>query len=295
MAKCAVVMVSGKDSLDEAYKRCCELAYSHYENFPVARMVPKRLRKHVAAVYAFARTADDIADEGHDELDGANPVRVERLRLFEAQLDLPEKERDLQWSWIFCALSNTMKEFSIPDTLFRDLISAFSQDVVKKRYETFDELLDYCRRSANPVGRLVLILHGFRDESMFAMSDDICTALQLANFWQDMSVDALKNRIYVPKSDWGGADEGAFFAKSASGALKNVVKFECDRTRAMFLRGAPLVKALPFPLSLEIKVTLAGGMSILDKISANGFDTLSSRPSLGGFDKVKIFFKALFL
>ncbi|MBP3526524.1 MAG: squalene/phytoene synthase family protein, partial [Opitutales bacterium] len=186
-------------SLESAYAKCERLANSHYENFPVAKMVPKRLRKHVAAVYAFARTADDIADEEHESIAEDDPSRIERLAEFEAQLDVSDPSGlDPRWNWIFAACSDTVKKFSIPKSLFRDLVSAFAQDVVKKRYADFPELLDYCRRSANPVGRLVLLLHGFSDEERFAMSDDICTALQLANFWQDMRVDKLKNRIYIP-------------------------------------------------------------------------------------------------
>ena len=285
-------MTSSK--LDFAYSKCADLAYSHYENFPVAKMVPQKLRKHVAAVYAFARTADDIADEEHETVAADDPARVARLREFEAQLDIASAEElDPRWDWIFLALSNTIDEFDIPKQLFRDLISAFAQDVVKKRYATFGEVLDYCRRSANPVGRLVLILHNIKYQKLFEYSDNICAALQLANFWQDMSVDRLKNRIYIPQEDWGSLKESDIFAAAASGAVRNLVKFQVDRTEKLFAAGEKLVKELPFPLRLEIKITLAGGRAILNKIRKLGYDTLSERPSLDLFDKIKLLINAL--
>ena len=280
--------------LETAYEKCQKLADEHYENFPVAKMVPKAIRKHVAAVYAFARTADDIADEEHDSIAADDPIRVENLRKFESQLDLPFEELDSKWAWIFIAVADTIEKFSIPKQLFKDLISAFAQDVVKKRYTDFPELLDYCRRSANPVGRLVLLLHNINDDTLFKYSDDICSALQLANFWQDMSVDRYKNRIYIPQSDWNGADENELFAPQASDKVKKILQFECDRTEEMFKSGERLVKHLPFPLSLEIKLTLAGGRSILKKIKSQDYDTLSKRPKLNTLDKIKLLLSAIF-
>ena len=281
------------NQVDNAYAKCVELANSHYENFPVAKMVPKHLRKHVAAVYAFARTADDIADENHEQIAEDDHIRVKNLEEFESQLNMPAEKRNPQWAWIFTACDCTIKEFSIPKQLFFDLVSAFKQDVVKKRYADFPELLDYCRRSANPVGRLVLLLHGFSDETRFAQSDSICTALQLANFWQDMSVDKLKNRIYIPQSDWNGLTENDFFADSASPEVRDVLKFQVQRTAKLFDAGALLPKSLPFPLSLEIRATLAGGRTILEKITQQDFDTLKARPKITKFDKLKILFKSL--
>ena len=280
--------------LNTAYQKCQKLADEHYENFPVAKMVPKAIRKHVAAVYAFARTADDIADEEHESIAEDDPIRIENLRKFEAQLDLPDENLDPQWAWIFIAVADTIEKFSIPKQLFKDLISAFAQDVVKKRYADFPELLDYCRRSANPVGRLVLLLHKINDETLFKYSDDICSALQLANFWQDMSVDRFKNRIYIPQSDWNGATEEELFAIKASERVKKILQFECERTEEMFKSGERLVEHLPFPLRLEIKLTLAGGRSILNKIKSQNYDTLWMRPKLNTFDKVKLLFSAIF-
>ena len=281
------------NQLQDAYDKCTQLAHSHYENFPVAKMVPKHLQKHIAAVYAFARTADDIADEQHDTIAEDSPVRVQNLEKFESQLDLPDNQRDPQWNWIFTACDNTIAEFNIPKQLFRDLVSAFKQDVIKKRYSDFDELKDYCRRSANPVGRLVLLLHGFNDEVRFAQSDAICTALQLANFWQDMSVDKFKNRIYIPQADWNGLDEKDFFAESASKEVRDVLKVQVERTEKLFKAGEALPKSLPLPLSIEIRATLAGGRTILRKIIEQDFDTLKARPKITKFDKIKILLKSL--
>ena len=281
------------NQLQDAYDKCMQLAHSHYENFPVAKMVPKHLQKHIAAVYAFARTADDIADEQHDTIAENSPIRVQDLERFESQLDLPDNQRAPQWNWIFTACDNTIAEFNIPKQLFRDLVSAFKQDVIKKRYFDFDELKDYCRRSANPVGRLVLLLHGFNDEVRFAQSDAICTALQLANFWQDMSVDKFKNRIYIPQADWNGLNEKDFFAESASKEVRDVLKFQVERTEKLFKAGEALPKSLPFPLSIEIRATLAGGRTILRKIIEQDFDTLKARPKITKFDKIKILLKSL--
>lgn len=283
--------------LERAYSLCVDLAMKHYENFPVARMVRKDLRKYVSAVYAFARTSDDIADEGHETLSGEDEARLEGLRQFGVELDKCIEgnlsELESKWDWIFVALADTIKRFEIPRELFKDLLSAFSQDVVKKRYKDFEELKDYCRRSANPVGRLVLILHGYRDEKMFKESDAICTGLQLANFWQDMSIDKLKNRIYIPMSDWGSLREEEIFSGEANKELRECLKFQVDRTECLFREGEGLCRKLKFPLSLEIAVTICGGRAILGKIEIQGYDTLSRRPSLNKVDKVKLFLKAL--
>ena len=285
-------------TLKDAYDKCEKLAFGHYENFPVARLVPKAVRPHISAVYAFARTADDIADEQHDSIPADSPERVERLDAYENLLDETLKTGlcpDPNYAWIFEPCADTISKFSVPVGLFKDLLSAFKQDVVKKRYETFDELKDYCRRSANPVGRLVLILHGLGSEERFKMSDAICTALQLANFWQDMSVDKDKGRIYVPQCDWNGLSEDDFLkSESASDKMRQVVKFQVERTRSLFDQGDGLPKTLPFPLSLEIRLTLAGGRTICDMVEKRGFDTISGRPHIGSLDKLKILLKSIF-
>jgi len=283
--------------LQKAYQKCQRLADEHYENFPVARLVPKAIRKHVAAVYAFARTADDIADEDHETLAADSPLRIERLNAFCRKLDDSLKQPpvfDAEHEWIFAPVADTIRKFCIPPQLFKDLVSAFAQDVVKKRYADFEELLDYCRRSANPVGRLVLLLHGFKDEERFALSDKICTALQLANFWQDISVDKTKGRIYVPITDWGGLTEEDFLFKPISDEMRACIKSQVERTQKMFDEGKRLFKKLHFPLSLEIKITVAGGMGILEKIRSQNFDTITRRPKFSKADKLRLLLKSLF-
>ncbi|MFI3291538.1 MAG: squalene synthase HpnC [Opitutales bacterium] len=286
-------------NLKEAYKKCVDLAMSHYENFPVARMMPKNIRENVSAVYAFARTSDDIADENHENIEAASEIRTKELELFESQLKLMQtKPQALEekWAWIFIALADTTKKFDIPVSLYTDLTSAFKQDVVKKRYETFDDVLDYCKRSANPVGRLVLLLHSINDEKLFEMSDYICTALQLANFWQDMSLDWQKDRIYVPQEDWKtyNLKEEDFFKDTASKSMTDCVKFQCERTHDLFNKGGDLPKYLPRLLKLEIKLTLAGGRGILNKIAKLKYNTLAKRPSFNKLDKIKILLASIF-
>lgn len=285
----------------EAYDRCLALTRAHYENFPVARLVPRRLQPAVAAVYAFARTADDIADEGYDRPGGpilSTADRLTRLRDFEQALLAGDNLKSVpaEWDWIFTAVADTRAKYHVPVSLFQDLLSAFSQDVTTLRYATFTDLLDYCRRSANPVGRLVLLLHGFNDEKRFAESDAICTALQLANFWQDVSVDWKKGRVYVPQEDWMkyGVVEADFAASTASAKLRECLRFEVERTRGLFDQGRPLPASLPFPLSLEIRITWLGGSAILDRVAAQDYDSLRSRPALGKVDKVRLLFRALF-
>ncbi len=284
----------------EAYARCLALTRTHYENFPVARLVPKRLQPAVAAVYAFARTADDIADEGVDRPGGpilSVPERLTRLRDFENALlaDNPASVPP-EWDWIFAAVADTRQRYQIPTQLFQDLLSAFTQDVTVKRYATFAEVLDYCRRSANPVGRLVLLLHGFNDEKRFAESDAICTALQLANFWQDVAVDWKKGRVYVPQEDWAshGVVEADFGAATASPNMRALMKYQVARTYGLFAEGRPLPASLPFPLSLEIRITWLGGSSILDRIVAQDYDTLCARPALGTWDKARLLWRGVF-
>ncbi len=287
--------------LAEAYARCLALTRSHYENFPVARMVPRRLQPAVGAVYAFARTADDIADEGVDRPGGAILSTAERLtRLNDFDRALVASDRGEpgppEWEWIFLAVADTRKKHQLPISLFRDLLSAFTQDVTVTRYATQADVLDYCRRSANPVGRLVLLLHGYNDEKRFAESDAICTALQLANFWQDVAVDWKKNRVYVPQEDWGRfcVTERDFAAAEASPGLRECLRYQVERTRGLFDLGRPLPGSLTWPLSLEIRVTWLGGSAILDAVTAQNYDTLRSRPAIGTWDKARLLFRAFF-
>ncbi len=284
-------------SLEAAYARCEHLSRTHYENFPVARLVPKAIRPHVSAVYAFARTADDIADERPDDPALTNETRLAGLARMNAQLDAVKNGGALaeDTQWIFLPLADTVKRFNIPVQLFRDLLSAFAQDVTVKRYETFEDVLDYCRRSANPVGRLVLLLHGMSDDERFAMSDAICTALQLANFWQDVAVDWKKDRIYIPAEDRRreGVDESYFAQPQANEAFRRCMRFQVERTQAIFDKGRALPGTLPFPLSVEIRATWFGGTAILRKIEAQKYDTLRGRPAITTFDKIRLLLKAI--
>jgi len=287
-------------SLEAAYQQCHELTREHYENFPVARLVPKTIRPHVSAIYAFARTSDDLADENWDTPDGPTPdQRLADLDAFATELVAATQDQPLrrpEWAWIFVALADTVRKCDLPLHLFTDLLSAFKQDVTTLRYATFDDILDYCRRSANPIGRLVLLLHGYRDEQLFQWSDQICTALQLANFWQDVSIDIKKNRIYIPQVDLTrfGVTETMLTQPKATQAYKDCLKFQVDRTYELFKQGRVLSRHLKFPLSMEIRLTWLGGQTILDKIIEQDYDTVELRPKLNAKDKVNLLRKAAF-
>jgi squalene synthase HpnC len=275
--------------VDGAYRFCQDLANRHYENFPVAsRLMPRRLRKHVAALYAFARIADDFADEA--EYEG---VRRERLLDWRRQLD--ETGIKPPSHPVFLALGATLKELDLPKQPFDDLLSAFLQDTEKARYATFDEVLDYCRRSANPVGRIVLMIHGYRDEQRFRYSDAICTGLQLANFWQDVSVDLKKDRIYIPEEDFKahGYSEADLRMGVYNERFKNLMKFEVARARALFDQGRPLESTLRWPLSFEIRLTWFGGRQILKMIHRLDFDVIRTRPALKKRDWIPLAARAL--
>ncbi len=273
--------VADPSDVEGAYAFCESLVRSHYENFPVAsRLLFGRARRAIAALYGFARLSDDFADE--PEYEG---VRLERLEEWRREL-AAVREDGVPGHPVFVALRDAVKKFALPLEPFEDLLSAFTQDVTKKRYESFAEVLDYCRRSANPVGRIVLMVHGYRDPELLRMSDAICTGLQLANFWQDMSVDLKKDRIYVPREDFErfGYSEGDMFRGAANEALRALTAFEVARARRLFAQGRALPSKLRWPLSWEIALTVRGGLAILDKIEAQGFITLGRRPALGKLD-----------
>jgi squalene synthase HpnC len=288
-------------AIADAYEACTKLARAHYENFPVGRLVPKEMQPHVHAVYAFARYADDLADEGYAgsaKAQGARDVMTPEERLaaldeWERQLCSPPGTPGLHF--IFIALHETIRELNLPLSLFTDLLSAFKQDVVKRRYANFPEVLDYCRRSANPVGRLVLLLHGKREEELHLLADHICTGLQLANFWQDVGVDLEKDRMYLPEDDRKkyGVTEEALFARRADDNYRKLLAFEVARTQEIFDHGAPLTKKLRGLLRLEIRLTWLGGTKILRKIEALDYDTLNHRPTVGKADMAVLFLKAL--
>ena len=265
-----------KVAVAAAYAECSRLAKEHYENFPVGKLVPREKQKHVHAVYAFARYADDLADEGYagsreDGRDVMTPgERLAALDDWEKQLLSVPGTPGLHP--IFIALHETIRELDLPTSLFTDLLSAFRQDVVKRRYANFAEVLDYCRRSANPIGRLVLLLHEVREERLHELSDHICTALQLANFWQDVGVDLKKDRIYLPENEREQYDvtEQQLFSHETTPAYKALLKFQVARTQEIFDQGAPLTRELHGKLRVEIRLTWLGGTTILRKIEAAG-------------------------
>lgn len=260
---------------------------SHYENFPVASvLLPARMRKHVAAVYAFARTADDFADEGSLTV----PERLALLdgwshRLHQAggaSVDAPRAGEPPDTVRMFEQLARTMREKRLSCDLFDALLSAFRQDVTVHRYEAWAQLLDYCSRSANPVGRIVLRIADHHDDEMDQWSDAICTALQLTNFWQDLRVDFERGRIYVPAEVMRAhaVDETALGASEMNAAWRGAVAEMVARTRRLFHDGRPLCTAVSGRLRLELQATWLGGMRILDRIEGAGFDGLAVRPVL---------------
>ncbi len=255
---------------------------SHYENFPVASLLlPKRLRVPIEVIYRFARSADDIADEGSD----ADDVRLARLSVYQRALDCIAAG-EVPSERLFADVARIVREHALPVQLFADLISAFSQDVTRKRYATFVDLLDYCRRSANPVGRLLLHLFKRTSETDLAGSDAVCTALQLINFWQDVELDFAKGRIYLPQDEMArhGVSERQIAEQRCDDAWRSLLAFQVQRSRDMILRGKPMARSLPGRLGLEIRATIQGGLRILEKIEAASYDVFRRRPVLRAFD-----------
>ena len=261
-------------SVAESELYCATLAKSHYENFPVVSwLLPKRLHQHFYNVYAFCRWADDLADEVGD------PARsLELLAWWRAELNDCYVGRVRHP--VFVSLQKTIQEFSIPVEPFTDLISAFEQDQTVDEYQTIDQLLDYCRRSANPVGRIVLRLAECDTPSHVAWSDSICTGLQLANFWQDVARDAQIGRTYLPRKDrlrWGYTDEQLRLRKSTPEFVA-LMRSEVDRARDCLLTGLPLVSAVPSWLQVDIDLFMQGGLQILQEIEKIEFQVWEVRP-----------------
>jgi squalene synthase HpnC len=268
-----------------------KLPVEHYENFPVASwLLPRALRAPIEAIYAFARGADDIADEG----EATAGERLAALDRYVRALDAIEAG-DTPQDAPFARLAGAVREHALPVPLLRDLIDAFRQDVLKKRYETYAELRDYARRSANPVGRLVLHVMGDTAPAKLEQSDAICSALQFINFWQDVAVDWRKDRVYIPREDLErfGVRESDIAGACADARWRALMEFECARSRELLASGAPLARALPGRLGLEIRATVAGGAAILDKIAAVGGDVFHHRPALGARDWIRIVVKTL--
>ncbi len=271
------------------------MSVGHYENFPVAsRLVPAALRPAIVAIYRFARAADDLADEG----DATPAQRVEALAAFGRALDAIEAGATPSAA-PFPALAHAIRTHALPMSPLRDLLSAFTQDATVGRYATYADVQDYCRRSADPVGRLLLALYGAdrgadRDDSL-ARSDAVCTGLQLANFWQDVAIDWRKDRVYLPQEDLDRFGVG--LAHIAEGRVdarwRALMAFETARARALLQRGPALARRLPWRLRLELSAVIAGGTRILDRIDAVGGDVFNQRPILRTGDWCAVAFRTL--
>ncbi len=279
-------------------------APDHYENFPVASwLCPPRLRPPIAAIYHFARTADDIADEG----DATPAQRLAELSAYHADLDavFAAATPSARWPQVFGPLAREVRRFALPHRLLADLLDAFAQDIAFTRdgraYADRDELLDYCRRSADPVGRLLLHLYGVHDAQALRQSDAICSALQLVNFWQDLGVDLPRGRLYLPLADCAAhglqRTDFARFAPLAGAApppaALALVADEVHWARALMREGAPLVHRLPGRIGWELRLVVLGGLAILDKIEAQGFDSFRRRPTVGKADAPRLLWRAL--
>lgn len=267
------------------------MTVEHYENFPVASLLlPARLREPVAAIYAFARSADDIADEG----DAPPQTRLRELARYRNELDRLRDGRAPTMP-LFARLQRAITTHALPLEPFYDLLDAFSQDVVQTRYADFDALLDYCRRSANPIGRLLLHLYDAIDAENLRHADAICSALQLINFWQDVEIDYRKGRIYVPQDDMRrfGVDEAHFATRRIDDAWRALMHHEIDRASAMLESGAPLGRALPGRIGLELRMIVQGGRHVIEKLRARDGDIYAHRPVLATRDWPLMFWRAV--
>ncbi len=276
-------------SLAAARSYCARLTRSHYENFSVASLLlPRRLLSHFHAVYAYCRWADDLADEaggGAEALALLRWWREELLRCYDGEPTHP----------VMLALRPTIRRFAIPPRPFLDLLLAFEQDQTVKEYRTYEQLLGYCRYSANPVGHLVLYLCACYDEERAALADHICTGLQLANFWQDVARDLDIGRIYLPEEDRQrfGVSEADLHARRSTPGFVALMRFEVGRARELFRRGAPLLALLPPDVRPDVELFQRGGLAILGKIERDGYNVLARRPALGKWDKAALLGGAL--
>ncbi len=275
-------------NLTDARGYCSRLARTHYENFTVASLfLPRRLRQHFHNVYAYCRWADDLADENGDNQRALSLLDWWKQELVHCYEDKPRHP-------VMVALSETIHQFRIPRDPFLDLLIAFEQDQRVKRYQTYDELLGYCRCSANPVGRIVLYLcESYREENA-ALSDFICTALQLANFWQDVARDFDMGRVYLPAEDrrqYGYSDVD-LESRRFTPAFAELMRFEVERTRDLFYRGLPLVERMTPDVRLDIELFIQGGLAILGKIEGVAYNVWQTRPVLSKVDKVRLLVKA---
>ena len=280
-----------RQTLADAYQHCLNLTRSHYENFPVAsRLLPRQLQRPISVIYAFARSADDFADEG----DLPAEIRLARLDDYVSKLDAIRRQQVIT-DPIFVALADVIARHRLPFEPFYDLLTAFRQDVTKQRYADFTEVLNYCRHSANPVGRLVLHLAREATPDNLRDSDAICSALQLINFWQDLDQDLSENdRIYLPQDEMGayGVTTGQLAARRSDAALRSLLDAQIERARHLLLSGAPLGRRLKGRLGLEIRATVQGGLAVLDALACR--EDLFARPRVRRRDWLGILWRALF-
>jgi squalene synthase HpnC len=269
----------------------------HYENFPVASLLcPPRLRPAVKAIYHFARTADDLADEGQ----ASAPERLAELDQFEADLAacaLAQTPSSGRWPAVFDALAPVLREWDLPLQLLRDLLSAFKQDVTQSRYANQAQLLDYCRRSANPIGRLLLHLYQIHDQTSLQQSDDICTALQLINFWQDLSVDLPRGRLYLPADLLArhGLSADQLLQPQPPAAAAALIDSALDWAEHLMLRGAPLARQVPGRAGWELRLVVQGGLRIAQRVRHLGPRVLQERPKLGRRDMALMLWRSLLM
>ena len=289
--------------IDDSYAVCARIAREHYENFPVASLLlPAPMRPHVAAVYAFARTADDFADEGVMS-------QAERLRLLDGWAERlheavsstsssmasaggapPRAGEPPETQQIFVAVGASIRSLSLPVKHFDALLSAFRQDVTVSRYGNWDEMMDYCRRSANPVGRLVLRIAGYDDRQLDAASDALCAALQLTNFWQDLKIDFDRGRIYLPADERAryGAAERDLAGGVMTPAWRSALATACARTRLLYDEGRWVCDGVRGRLRYNLRATWLGGLRILDQLEYDRFDVINHRPRIGLFDSLLV-------
>jgi squalene synthase HpnC len=294
ITKLTILSLSNKNkkmNLESAYNKALEFTKNHYENFPVVSfLIPQKLRKDVAIIYWFARTADDIADEGMqnpgERLNKLNEFENRFTELLNGNFVGPFEQ----------ALHNTIQSKNLTTEYFYNLLKAFRQDITKNRFSDFNDLLSYCNNSANPVGKLILELNNIRDKEAFACSDKICTALQLTNFWQDAAIDYKKGRIYFPQDELAEFNvvETVFELNENNLNLKALLKYNVDRTRSLFDEGNKLTMYLSGRLKFEIKWTILGGLEILRKIEKNNYNVLQKRPVLNKMDFLNLLLKSFF-
>ena len=300
-----VSAAAAQEATARAYAHCEAIARAHYENFPVAsRLLPAPMRPHIAAIYAFARAADDFADEPGLE----SRERLQRLDDWSARLEAAagiawrDAARDAPMTavhegddLVFAALANTIRVHRLPPSLLADLVSAFRQDVTTNRYATWEDVLEYCRRSANPVGRLVLRVAGYDDPALDRASDAVCTALQLTNFWQDLAVDWTRGRLYVPAQEYQrtGAVTASLDQGQLTPAWRDAMSACAARTRDLFARGRAVCDGVSGRLRWELRLTWLGGMRILERLDRHGYDVFAERPTLSASDVPPLLWRAV--